>query len=153
MEKTDLKKIISVSGKPGIYKILATGRSAVIVESLIDGKKVPVPTTQKISTLAEISIFTTEEDVLLKEVLTKMKDYYKGEVSIDGKSDKKVLRDEVKKFLPNYDADRVHDSDLRKLFSWYNILQSKSMLEFVEPEKEEEKKDEKEEIEEKPAEV
>jgi hypothetical protein len=103
----------------------------VVGESLIDGKKYPIHASSKISSLGDISMFTDEEDVPLRDVFTKMKDLYSAGPCPDAKSDSKVLRAEMDKILPDYARDRVYDSDLRKLFTWYNILQSKSMLEFV----------------------
>jgi hypothetical protein len=131
--KTELEKILSVSGKPGIYLLLTGGKNTIVAESLVDGKKQPIHANQRVSSLSDISIFTIEEDVPLREVFLKMKEHYASGTSIDPKSDGKILRAEVVKFLPTYDAERVYDSDLRKLFSWYNILQAKDMLDFQEP--------------------
>ena len=135
--KTELEKIISVAGKPGIFKIVSGGRSTILAESLVDGKKLPIHATQRVSTLSDISIFTIEEDVPLKEVFEKMRDFYKSATSIDHKSAGNILRSEVEKFLPTYDSERVYDSDLKKLFQWYNILQASEMLDFAEVETEE----------------
>jgi len=129
--KTELERILSVSGKPGLYQLLTGGKNTIVAESLLDGKKQPIHASQRVSSLADISIFTYEEDVPLREVFEKMKEHYKGGPSIDAKADGKTLRSAVKEFLPTYDADRVYESDLRKLFSWYNILQSKDMLDFA----------------------
>lgn len=136
--KTELEKIISVAGKPGIFLLISGGKNSIIAESLLDGKRQPIHATQRVSSLSDISIFTTEEDVPLREVFELMKAHYKGEASIDPKSEGKVLRKEVTKFLPTYDAERVYDSDLKKLFTWYNILQGKDMLDFAAPAAEEE---------------
>jgi hypothetical protein len=134
--KVELEKILSVSGKPGIFKLVAGGKSVIIAESLVDGKRLPIHPSQRVSSLSDISIFTLEEDVPLKDVFTKMKDHYNGQAA-DYKSEPQVLRGEIVKFLPTYDAERVYDSDIRKLFQWFNILQAKDMLEFVEEEAEE----------------
>jgi hypothetical protein len=83
-----------------------------------------------VSSLADISIFTIEEDVPLKDVFEKMKAHYNSGVALDHKAESKALRAEMEKFLPTYDAERVYDSDIKKLFQWYNILQSKEMLDF-----------------------
>lgn len=136
--KTELEKVLSVSGKPGLFLVLNSGKSAIIAESLLDGKKHPIHTTQRVSSLADISIFTIEEDVPLRDVLTKMKEHYKGESAPENKGDSKLMRKEMIEFLPTYDEDRVYDSDIRKLFLWYNLLQSKGMLEFAPAENEEE---------------
>lgn len=140
--KTELEKILSVSGKPGIYKLLAGGKSTVVVESLVDGKRMPVHPTQKVSSLSDISIFTVEDDMPLKDVLIKAKEAFANGPAPDGKSDSKILHEAMLKVLPNYDRERVYTSDIKKLFQWYNILQAKDMLEFAdETEVEEEKKD------------
>lgn len=142
--KIELEKILSVAGKPGIYKILSSGKSAIIVESLIDGKRMPVHPTQKISSLSDISMFTLEEDVPLRDVLLKAKEVFNGEPAPDAKSDGPTLRKAMEKILPDYDKERVYESDIRKLLMWYNILQSKDMLDFAEPEEETEEVDSKE---------
>jgi len=140
--KTELEKILSVSGKPGIYKLLAGGKSTVVVESLVDGKRMPVHPTQKVSSLSDISIFTLDADMPLKEVLTKAKEAFANGPAPEGKNDAKVLHEAMLKVLPNYDRERVYTSDIKKLFQWYNILQSKNMLEFADAaEVGEEKKD------------
>jgi len=136
--KIELEKIISVSGKPGIFMLVSGGRNTIIAESLLDGKKQPIHATQRVSSLSDISIFTVEEDVPLKEVFEKMKAHYNGGAAIDHKAEGPALRKEIEKFLPTYDAERVYDSDLRKLFNWYNLLQSKDMLDFAEAPAEEE---------------
>lgn len=127
---TELEKIISVSGKSGLFKVVSAGKVAVVAESLVDGKRQPILSTQRVSTLADISMFTYEEDVPLKQVLSNMKNIY-GEG--DGPSSNltgAALREEFKKVLPDFDEDRVYDSDIKKLFSWYGLLKSRDMLDF-----------------------
>lgn len=127
---TELEKIISVSGKSGLFKVVSAGKVAVVAESLVDGKRQPILSTQRVSTLADISMFTYEEDVPLKQVLSNMKNIY-GEG--DGPSSKlsgSALREEFKKVLPDFDEDRVYESDIKKLFSWYGLLKSRNMLDF-----------------------
>lgn len=131
--KTELEKILSVSGKPGIYKLITGGRATIVVESLIDGKRVPVHPTQKVSALSDITMFTYEADVPLREIFAKAKDAFEGGAAPDSKSDSMVLRDAMRKILPDYDEERVYESDIRKFLSWYNILQGKGMLDFEEP--------------------
>lgn len=128
--KVALEKILSVSGKPGIFRLIAGGKNVIVAESLLDGKRAPIHPSQRVSSLSDISIFTIEEDVPLRDVFEKMKTHYNGGAASDHKSDSKQLRDEMVKFLPTYDAERVYDSDIKKLFQWYNILQSKDMLDF-----------------------
>ena len=130
--KTNLDKILAVSGKPGIYHLVTGGKSTIIVESLVDGKRMPVHPTQKVSSLSDISMFTLEEDIPLKEVLLKIKAQYDNAPAEDLGKDSKSLRAAMLKVLPTYDADRVYDSDIKKLFQWYNLLQAKDMLDFEE---------------------
>jgi hypothetical protein len=93
----------------------------------------PVHPTQKVSSLSDISMFTLEEDVPLRDILLKAKEVFDNGPAPDHKSDSKVLRDSMLRILPDYDAERVYDSDIRKLLQWYNILQGKDMLDFTEP--------------------
>jgi hypothetical protein len=135
----NLKGIISISGKPGLYKVAAQGRNNIIVQSLESNKKFPAFATDKISALEDISIYTYEEDVPLTEVyskLAKVTDYQK---SLSHKESSAKLREEMEKFLPDYDQDRVYDTDIRKLFQWYNILVEQGVVT-----KEADKKDEEE---------
>jgi hypothetical protein len=131
--KTELEKILSVSGKPGIFKLITGGKATIIVESLIDGKRIPVHPTQKVSALSDITMFTYEDDVPLRQIFLNAKEAFKGQPAPDPKSEGKVLREAMKLILPEYDAERVYDSDIRKLLTWYNILQAQNMLEFEEP--------------------
>jgi hypothetical protein len=131
--KVELEKVLSVSGKPGLFRVLNGGKSTVIAESLIDGKRHPILPTQRVSALSDISIFTVNEDKPLREVLVLMREKYSGEGAPDYKSDSKTLREAMKAVLPDYDAERVYDSDIRKLFQWYNLLQGKGLLDFAEP--------------------
>lgn len=118
----DLSKIITVAGKPGLHRVVAQGRQALITESLIDGKRTPVPLSVKVSSLDEISMFTTGDDVPLKEVLTKLHEVSKGQEAVDPKSDDAALWDALLKALPNADKSRIYASDVRKLFTWYGLL-------------------------------
>ncbi|MEN9394927.1 MAG: hypothetical protein RL362_1148 [Bacteroidota bacterium] len=129
--KVELEKIITVSGKPGLFKVISGGKNVVIAESLLDGKRHPIHSSQKVSTLSDISMFTTEEDIALREVLENAKNVFNGEAGPSHKSSGKEIREAMLKVLPNYDQDRVYESDLKKFFQWYNLLQSKSMLDFA----------------------
>jgi len=139
--EVELEKIIAVSGKGGLFKLLNSGKSAIIAESLVDGKRQPIHNTSKVSSLADISIFCAEEDVPLRDVFSKMKEQYDGKDSPDSKMDSISLRKTMKKVLPEYDAERVYDSDIRKLFLWFGILKSRDMLEFTPPPPDEEQED------------
>lgn len=136
-----LKKILSISGRPGLYKLISYGKNVVVVESLVDGKRIPAHSRDRIVALGDISIYTTEEDKPLSEVLQAAYDH------LGGKTIKKEQYKEdgdldalMAKILPSYDVDRVHRSDIRKLFSWYNILVAAGFSDFTAKEDEEEKK-------------
>ena len=135
-----LKTILSIAGKPGLYKLVSQGRNMLIVESLVDKKRTPAYGSEKIISLGDIAMYTDAEDVPLSQVLTAVKRKENGEVAtIDLK---KASQDELKAYmaevLPNFDRDRVHVSDIKKLISWYNLLIKSSMTDFEEqPEAEE----------------
>ena len=119
-----LKNILSITGKPGLYKLVSQGNNMLIVESLLDGKRMPTYARDKIVSLGEISMYTMGDDIALSEVLTKLgaKEELKL-VSFDPKkADNKQLNDFFAEVLPDYDRDRVYPSDIRKLIQWYNIL-------------------------------
>ncbi|HHV84856.1 MAG TPA: DUF5606 domain-containing protein [Petrimonas sp.] len=118
-----LTKILSVSGKPGLYKLISTSKNLNIVESLPDGKRIPVYLTEKVVALSDVSIYTTDEDVPLREVFRKIKEKENGGKTAPGSksSNSEVFR-YFGEVLPNYDTDKVYASDIKKILSWYNIL-------------------------------
>lgn len=124
----DIKGIIAISGKPGLYKIAAQGRNNIIVESLDNGKKFPAFATDKISALEDICIYTYEEEMPLADVYTKLAEKENFGSSISHKESPAKLREHVTTFLPDYDEERVYDNDLKKLFQWYNILVDKGII-------------------------
>jgi len=124
----DLKGIISISGKAGLYKVVAQGRNNIIVQALGDKRKFPIFSTDKVSALEDISIYTYEEDVPLLEVYDKLAKHEDYKLSINHKENAAALRERTTAFLPDYDEDRVHDSDLKKLFQWYNILVNQGLI-------------------------
>ena len=137
-----LKEILSVSGKPGLFKLVSQGKNMLIVESLIDGKRIPAYSKDKVVSLSDIAIFTDAEEVPLAEVFEKVKAKEKGEkCSVDAKADNDVLRKYMAEILPEYDRERVYPSDIRKLISWYNILINSNFTSFVEVEKSTEKEE------------
>jgi len=133
----DLKGIISISGKPGLYKVVAQGRNNLIVSALGQNKKFPIFSTDKVSALEDISIYTYEEDLPLIEVYDKLANHEKFKKSINHKANGAELRERIESFLPNYDEDRVYDTDLRKLFQWYNILVDQNIVNAKSAEEEE----------------
>lgn len=124
----NLQGIISIAGRPGLYKVVAQGKNTVIVESMADKKRFPAHASDKISALEDISVYTTDEDVKLTEVYFKMYESLNGKEALSHKEDPAKLREFVLTFLPNYDSERVYDSDVKKLFQWYNALLSEGLL-------------------------
>lgn len=135
----DLSKILSISGKPGLYKTLSQSKNGFIVESLSDGKRFTAFTHERISTLEEISIFTETEDIPLKKVFKTIFEKQEGKEAISQHANPKELKSFFEIIIPNYDKERVYVSDMKKVVNWYNILLEHKMLDFTE---EEEKKDE-----------
>jgi hypothetical protein len=134
----DLSGIISISGKPGLFKVVAQAKNNIIVESLVDGKRVPAYSTDRISALEDISIYTYEEDKPLAEVYQAIYEKEKGGAILSHKESLNKLTKYLLEVSPNYDEDRVYSSDIKKLFQWYNILHKADALKVEE--KVEEKK-------------
>jgi len=128
----DLSKILSIAGKNGLFKVVTQAKHAVIVESLIDSKRFPAFGNEKISSLEEISVFTTGEDLPLKDVFKAMYEKLEGKPAIDPKSDNNSLTKFFLGMIPDYDKDRVYVSDIKKMVSWYNMLLEKQLLDFTE---------------------
>src|SRR5690554_1371311 len=124
----DLSGIISISGKPGLFKVVAQSKNNIIVESLIDNKRIPAYSTDRISALEDISIYTYEEDVPLKEVYTSLATKENCGEGPSHKESLNKLSAYLEEILPDYDQDRVYPSDIKKLFQWYNILQKAGLL-------------------------
>ena len=147
----DLSKIITVAGRSGLYRILAQGRQALIVESLADGKRLPVHSSVRVSSLEEISMFTTGDDVPLTEVLGKLFEQEGGKLGFDlRKADDEALYAKLGEVLPDHDRERIYASDLRKVFGWYELLvksgalaEAKAAEKEAEQAKEEDSKEEK----------
>lgn len=132
-----LKAILSISGKPGLYKLVSQAKNMLIVESVVTGKRTPAYAHDKVISLGDIAIFTESGEVPLREVLIKVKEKETGAVSsIDLKSNPDVLRKYFAEILPDFDRERVYPTDIKKLLSWYNLLVEKDLVDFSE-EKEE----------------
>ncbi len=129
----ELKEILAISGQPGLYKYVAQSARGVIVESLIDGKRMNAAASAKVSTLTEISMFTEGEDIALADVFTKIYEHTKGEAAISHKESPEKIKAEFAAVLPEYDRDRVHVSDMKKCFAWFNILVGAGMTAFELP--------------------
>lgn len=119
-----LKRILSISGKPGLFELVSQGKNMLILESLTEKKRIPAYTHEKILSLGDIAIYTESGEVPLVNVLRSMKEKENGKtVSFDPKkADGKQLSDYLAAVLPDFDRDRVYSSDIKKLISWYNIL-------------------------------
>ena len=130
-----LKTILSVSGKPGLYRLLSQGKNNLIVESLQTGQRIPIHPKDRVVSLGDISMFTDAEDVALSEVLTRVHQRQAGALfAEDLLKDGEALRSVFAEVLPSYDRDRVYTSDIKKLFTWYNILVSANITTFTEEE-------------------
>ncbi len=128
-----LDKILSVAGKPGLYKLVTQTRSGFVAESLLDGKKISVSLRSNVSVLSEIAIYTLEEELPLREVFLKIQVKEKGgKTSVGHKEDKIKLEEYFFEVLPNYDEDRVYASDIKKIIQWYNILLENGYTDFSE---------------------
>ena len=137
----NLSNVISIAGLPGLYKVIAQAKNGVVVESLVDKKRTTAFASQRISALSDISIYTTGDDMPLKDVFAKVYAAENGGPALDTKSaNDAALHEYTAKVLPEYDKDRVHTSDLKKLYTWYNLLQKAGLLETKEEESSDEKK-------------
>lgn len=134
-----LKTILAVSGKPGLYKLISQARNMLIVESVSsDKKRMPVYASEKVISLGDIAMYTDADEVPLGEVLESVKKKEDGAlVSLDyKKASAEELHGFMAEVLPNYDRDRVHTGDIKKLIQWYNLLVSNGETDFVEAEEE-----------------
>ncbi|MFV0268094.1 MAG: DUF5606 domain-containing protein [Draconibacterium sp.] len=131
-----LKGILSVSGHSGLFKLVAESKNNIIVESLDSGKRMPVYSTAKVSTLEDIAIYTNEGDVPLKDIFKTISDKEDGGAAISEKASGNELKNYFETILPDYDKNRVYVSDIKKVILWYNTLQEKELLDFTETEEE-----------------
>lgn len=133
------QNILAISGKPGLYLLVARGSGTIIVESIDEQKKrFSVGLRDRVTSLNDVSIYTEDEDANLMDVFEAMKQHEDGKpVNIDiKKADKDQLADYVAQVLPNFDRDRVYPNDMKKLISWYNILINNGYTQFADPEEE-----------------
>jgi hypothetical protein len=160
-----LKEIMAVSGKPGLFRLVSKGKNFLVVESLADKKRFPAYARDKVISLADISVYTTESEVSVHNIFAAIKEKEAGKnISIDlSKAQQDELRAYFAEILPNFDRERVYASDIKKMLKWYDILIAEGLADFLEkeetktesevkPENEkEETTEEKEETEAKPA--
>lgn len=133
----ELKEIIAISGQPGLFRFVAQSSNGVIVESLIDGKRSNATGSSKVSSLAEIAVFTDEGEMPLSDVFTTIFARTGGKETIAAKSSPELLKAHFAEIVPSYDRDRVHVSDMKKVVAWYNMLVGAGMTDFSLPEQEE----------------
>lgn len=133
-----LEKVLSISGKPGLYELSAQTRGGFVAKSILDGKKISVNVRHNVSLLSEIAIYTYTEEVPLGTIFQKIYEKENGGQAIDHKASKKELEEYFSEILPEYDEDRVYHSDIKKIIQWYNILVSHGYTDFT---KEEEPKE------------
>ena len=129
----NLEKILSISGKPGLYALKVQTRSGFIAESLLDGKKITVGLKVNVSLLSEISIYTFNEEKPLTEVMRNIAIKENEGPAISHKEDNAILVAYFMEILPEYDSERVYPSDIKKVLNWYNLLQSKGLVSKKEP--------------------
>ena len=129
----NLEKILSISGKPGLYALKVQTRTGFLAESLVDGKKISVSLKVNVSLLSEISIYTLNEEKPLTEVMRNIAIKENEGPAISHKEDNATLVAYFSEILPEYDSERVYPSDIKKVLNWYNLLQSKGMVSKEEP--------------------
>jgi hypothetical protein len=130
-----LKTILSISGKPGLFRLVSQGKNMLIVENIATKRRQPAYASDKVVSLGDIAIYTTDSDIPLSDVLEKVKEANNAQtVDVKALGDDAKVRDYFKTILPEYDEDRVYTTDIRKLFSWYNQLVAAGITEFKEAE-------------------
>ena len=122
----ELKDIVAINGKPGLYEIKAQSKGGIIVESLIDSKRISITVTHNISALNEIAIYTYDEEIPLRIVLKSIGEKENGKEALSHKENGKVLTSYFREVLPNFDEERVYASNIKKIVQWYNLLASKN---------------------------
>jgi hypothetical protein len=128
----ELSKIMSISGKPGLFKHVAQSKTSIVVESILDGKRTTAFPSEQISTLGDISIYTENDDVKLEDVFKKIFEKENGKKTPDFKISDNELKKYFENILPEYDKERVYISDIKKVIKWYNLLIDHNLLEFKE---------------------
>ena len=134
--KTDLTRILSISGQSGLFHYVSQARNGVVVEALADGKRSSFGMTSKMTSLADISIYTDEEEVKLQQVFVNMKEVLGEEDAPSAKSSADTLKAFFEKALPDYDRDRFYVSHMKKVVEWNNVLKNHASLDFTDPDAE-----------------
>ncbi|NSW45165.1 MAG: DUF5606 domain-containing protein [Bacteroidales bacterium] len=137
-----LNEILTISGHSGLFKLIAQGKNNIIVESLVDGKRMPAFSTDRLNSLSDIALFTTGEELPLKDVFHRMYEAFDHkEVELNFKKQTKEMIALFEKAIPEYDKNRVYTSDIKKIMTWYNILIKNNLLPFEEELKEDVKEE------------
>jgi hypothetical protein len=131
---TDLHKIFAITGYPGLFRHLSQGRNGIIVESILDGKRMNAGGSMRVTALSDVAIYTNTEELPLRDVLIKIKEKQNGAASISHKSEREALQKFFEEILPDYDRERFYHSHMKKVVEWYNLLQQNNLLDFVEEE-------------------
>ena len=132
----EFKDVLAISGQPGLFKYVARSNNGIIVESLADGKRMNATASSRVSALSEISMYTYGDDVPLAAVMTSMHEHYSGGQALSHKESPEKLKAAFAEVLADYDRERVHVSDIKKVFAWYNILNSLGFTEYKLPDEE-----------------
>lgn len=133
-----LKTVLSISGRPGLFKLVSQGKNMLIVEAIGTGKRIPAYAHDKVISLGDIAIYTIEEDIPLADVFESIKEKNQGQVvDIKALKSDKEIREYFATMLPNFDDERVYTNDIKKVFSWYNVLVNAGMTDFKPVEAEE----------------
>ena len=143
MKTIQLKDILAISGKGGLFKFIAQARNGIVVESLEDQKRHVAPATARVSSLEDIAIFTIDEEVPLADIFYMIHEKSEGKETLSHKAAVEELKSQFKELVPEYDEDRVYVSDIKKVFQWYNQLHQHQLLEVIDKE-EDQKEDQKE---------
>ncbi|MBR4298657.1 MAG: DUF5606 domain-containing protein [Bacteroidales bacterium] len=136
--KTDLSRILAISGQSGLYLYVSNTRTGAVVEALKDKKRSSVTASSRLTSLADISIYTDDEEVKLQEVFLNMKEVLGDADAPSAKSSPEELKALFEKALPKYDRDRFYVSHMKKVVEWYNALKNYASLDFVNPDEEQE---------------
>ena len=138
MKTIQLKDILAISGKGGLFKSIAQARNGIVVESLEDQKRHVAPATARVSSLEDIAIFTIDEEVPLADIFYMIHEKSEGKETLSHKAAVEELKSQFKELVPEYDEDRVYVSDIKKVFQWYNLLHQHQLLEVIDKEEEKE---------------
>ena len=135
-----ISEVLAISGKPGLFKVIASSSKNLVVESMLDSKRTSIPGSVRISSLSDITMYTLKKDVALRTILHSMHKKTKGETAISHNSSPQEIKEFVDSVVKDLDHERIFNSDLKKLVQWYNLLVSQKALPFEEEEETDEEK-------------